>query len=100
MNLSGWIQRHRRSLLFLMALLVLGGVYSGTRLPVALFPHVAFPRVEIYANAGDRPAKRMLIQVTYPVEEAVRGIPGVVGVRSTTSRGSADFSSTSIGART
>ncbi|MDA8119058.1 MAG: efflux RND transporter permease subunit [Gammaproteobacteria bacterium] len=91
MNLSGWIQRHRRSLLFLMALLVLGGVYSGTRLPVALFPHVAFPRVEIYANAGDRPAKRMLIQVTYPVEEAVRGIPGVVGVRSTTSRGSADF---------
>ncbi|WP_297395719.1 efflux RND transporter permease subunit [Acidiferrobacter sp.] len=91
MSLGGWIQRHRRSLLFLMALLVLGGVYAGTRLPVALFPHVAFPRVEIYAHAGDRPAKRMLIQVTYPVEEAVRGIPGVVGVRSTTSRGSADF---------
>lgn len=91
MTLSGWIQRHRRSLLFLLALLVLGGVYSATRLPVALFPHVAFPRVEIYADAGDRPAKRMLIQVTYPVEQAVRGIPGVVGVRSTTSRGSADF---------
>ncbi|MHB8253224.1 MAG: efflux RND transporter permease subunit, partial [Acidiferrobacter sp.] len=68
-----------------------GGIYASTRLPVALFPHVAFPRVEIFANAGDRPAKRMLIQVTYPVEQAVRGIPGVVGVRSTTSRGSADF---------
>ncbi len=86
-----WIQRHRRSLLFLLALLVLGGVYTGQSLPVALLPHVAFPRVEIYANAGDRPAKRMLIEVTYPVEQAVRGIPGVVGVRSTTSRGSADF---------
>jgi len=74
-----------------MALLVVGGIFSGTKLPVALFPHVAFPRVEIFANAGDRPAKRMLIQVTYPIEQAVRGIPGVVGVRSTTSRGSADF---------
>ncbi|MHB8255547.1 MAG: hypothetical protein ACYDEV_18130, partial [Acidiferrobacter sp.] len=64
MTLTLWIQRHRRSLLFLMALLVLGGIYASTRLPVALFPHVAFPRVEIFANAGDRPAKRMLIQVT------------------------------------
>lgn len=91
MTLTLWIQRHRRSLLFLMALLVLGGVFASAHLPVALFPHVAFPRVEIYADAGDRPAKRMLIQVTYPVEQAVRGIPGVVGVRSTTSRGSADF---------
>ncbi len=91
MTFTAWIQRHRRSLLFLLALLVLGGVFASPRLPVALFPHVAFPRVEIYATAGDRPAKRMLIQVTYPVEEALRGIPGVVGVRSTTSRGSADF---------
>ncbi|HUW98101.1 MAG TPA: efflux RND transporter permease subunit [Acidiferrobacter sp.] len=91
MTLTLWIQRHRRSLLFLMALLVLGGIFASTQLPVALFPHVAFPRVEIYANAGDRPATRMLIQVTYPIEQAVRGIPGVVGVRSTTSRGSADF---------
>jgi CzcA family heavy metal efflux pump len=34
----------------------------------------------------------MELQVTRPVEEAVRSIPGVVGVRSSTSRGSADVS--------
>jgi CzcA family heavy metal efflux pump len=34
----------------------------------------------------------MLAEVTVPVEEAVRAIPGVRGVRSTTSRGSAEVS--------
>ncbi len=91
MSAGPWLQRHRRSLLFLMLLLVLGGIGASFKVPVALFPHVDFPRVEIYAQAGDRPAKRMLIAVTYPIEQAVRGIPGVVGVRSTTSRGGADF---------
>jgi len=43
-------------------------------------------------DAGDRPAERMAIEVTWPVEEAVRSVPGVRNVRSTTSRGSADIS--------
>ncbi|HET9122519.1 MAG TPA: efflux RND transporter permease subunit [Acidiferrobacteraceae bacterium] len=91
MNLSRWIQAHRRSILFLMALLALAGALSSFRLPVALFPHVSFPRVEIFLDAGDRPASRMAIEVTYPVEEAVRAIPGVVSVRSKTARGSSEI---------
>ena len=90
MNVSRWIQAHRRSILFLMALLAVAGAISSFRLPVALFPHVSFPRVEVFLNAGDRPASRMAIEVTYPVEEAVRAIPGVVSVRSKTARGSAE----------
>jgi CzcA family heavy metal efflux pump len=89
---TDWIQGHRRSLLFLLAVLVLGGVFGGLRLPVGLFPHVNFPRVEVSLDAGDRPAERMAIEVTFPVEEAVRAVPGVRSVRSTTSRGSADIS--------
>jgi CzcA family heavy metal efflux pump len=91
-NIVVWAQRHQRSLLFLLVALVAGGILSGTRLPVALLPHVNFPRVQISLDAGDRPAERMVTEVTYPVEEAVRSIPGVRGVRSTTSRGSADVS--------
>jgi CzcA family heavy metal efflux pump len=34
----------------------------------------------------------MAVQVTWPVEEAVRAVPGVLTVRSATSRGSADIS--------
>ena len=92
MNATQWMQSHRRSILFLLAVLVLSGVASGLRLPVSLFPQVSFPRVVVNLHAGDRPAERMAIEATLPIEEAVRSVPGVLNVRSTTSRGSADIS--------
>ncbi len=92
MRFTDWIQSHRRSLLFLIALLVAGGVLTGRQLPVSLFPRISFPRIEVDLDAGDRPADRMAIEVTRPVEEAVRGVPGVVNIRSTTTRGSAAIS--------
>ena len=91
MSMSAWMQRHRRSLLFLALMLALGGVASAVLMPVALFPNVAFPRVQLTLDAGDRPADQMAIEVTTPVEEAVRRVRGVREVRSTTSRGSADI---------
>ena len=45
MNFAGWTQRHRSSLLFLIAVLVVGGVAEIRNLPVALFPYISFPRV-------------------------------------------------------
>src|SRR6266850_2527881 len=92
MNFTGWIQRHRSSLLFLIAVLVVGGVAEIRNLPVALFPYISFPRVVVSLDAGDRPAERMMIEVTLPIEQAVRGVPGVRNLRSTTSRGSAEVS--------
>jgi CzcA family heavy metal efflux pump len=88
------MQRHRRSLLFLALMLALGGIASALWMPVALFPNVAFPRVQVTLDAGDRPADQMAIEVTTPVEEAVRRVRGVRDVRSTTSRGSADIAVT------
>jgi len=92
MKFSEWAHSHHRSILFLMAALALGGIASSLKLPVALFPQVAFPRVALSLEAGDRPAERMAIEVTWPVEEAVRAVPGVRNIRSTTSRGAADVS--------
>ncbi len=92
MNVSQWAQNHRRSILFLFLLLALGGVFAALQLPVSLFPQVAFPRVVVALEAGDQPARQMEMQVTRPVEEAVRSVPGVETVRSTTSRGSAEVS--------
>jgi len=91
MIVTDWMQKHRRSLLFLLVVLILGGLGSAFRLPVGLFPTVNFPRVRVSLDAGDRPADRMAVEVTRSVEEAVRSVPGVRGVRSTTSRGSADI---------
>ncbi len=92
MNFTDWIQRHRYSILFLIGVLAIGGLAAGLKLPVALFPHVNFPRVVVNLDAGSRPAGQMAIEVTWPVEEAVRSVPGVRKVRSTTSRGSAEIS--------
>jgi len=92
MSFTAWAQSHARSILFFLATLVVAGVVASFSLPVALFPHVSFPRVRITLDAGDRPAERMAVEVTTPVEEAVRAIPGVRSVRSTTSRGTAEIS--------
>lgn len=92
MNLTQWIQSHRRSILFLLAVFALAGLLSSINLPVSLFPHVQFPRVVVSLDAGDRPAERMAVEVTMPIEEAIRAVPGVRSARSTTSRGSAEIS--------
>ena len=94
MSITAWMQRHRRSLLFLALMLTIGGIASALWMPVALFPNVAFPRVQLTVDAGDRPADQMAIEVTTPVEEAIRRVRGVRDVRSTTSRGSADIAVT------
>jgi len=92
MSVTQWMQEHRRSILFLLVLLALAGALAAFKLPVTLFPNVDFPRVVVSLNAGDRPADLMMLSVTQPVEVAVRRVPGVRDVRSTTSRGSADVS--------
>ncbi len=92
MTVTEWIQAHRRSILFIMAIISGAGLVSSFSLPVALFPRTNFPRIEVSLDAGDRPAERMAIEVTYPVEEAIRSVPGVLDIRSTSSRGSADIS--------
>ena len=92
MNLTAWMQAHRTSVLWLLGMMVLGGILASVSLPVALFPRADFPRIVINLDAGDRPAERMAIEVTVPIEEAVRSVPGLRSIRSTTSRGSCDVS--------
>ncbi len=85
-------QRHSRSILLLTVLLAAAGVWAALSLPISLFPNIEFPRIIVSVNAGDRPVDRMTIEVTEPLERALRGVPNVVDIRSTSSRGSADVS--------
>ena len=89
--MTAWAYQHRRSILFALSLFAVAGFFTVFSTPVSLFPTVTFPRVVINMAAGDRPAERMVIEATLPVEEAVRAVPGVLSVRSNTSRGSADI---------
>src|SRR5260370_38815556 len=90
MNFTDRTFRHPRFLLSLLVVLAIAGAACSLWLPVALFPQVSFPRVRINLDAGDRPAERMAIEVTTPVEESLRSIPGGRSLRSTTDRGSAE----------
>jgi CzcA family heavy metal efflux pump len=88
-RIAFWASRHARFILFVVAALVVGGIFGALTLPVSLFPRVNFPRVRIDLEAGERPAERMVLEITRPVEEELRSIPGVRGVQSVSSRGSA-----------
>ncbi|MDP9123465.1 MAG: efflux RND transporter permease subunit [Pseudomonadota bacterium] len=92
MTFSAWAEQHRRSLLFLLAVAAIVGAVVTFSLPSSLFPTVDFPRVVVSLDAGDRPAEQMEAMVTRPMEQVIRKVPGVSGVRSTTSRGSAEIS--------
>ena len=90
--MTGLLQRHARSVVVIALALALAGIASAITLPVGLFPQVAFPRVVVDLDAGSRPADQTALLVTRPVEQAVRGVPGVQDVRSGTTRGTAQIS--------
>lgn len=87
-----WLSRHRFSLLFILIVLTLGGVFSLFKLPVALFPQIQFPRILVTVDSGDRPVDKMVLEVTRQLETALRAVPGINDIRSTTSRGTAELS--------
>ncbi len=86
------LRRRPAALFGLVLVLVLVGGFTAIRLPSAIFPSVTFPIVKVIADAGEEPAARMMPTVTRPLEEAVRRVPGVLSVRSITSRGSSEMS--------
>ena len=90
--IGAWLQLHSRSLLVVTILLAIGGGLAVFSLPVALFPDIQFPRIVVSVDAGDRPADRMILEVTQPLEQGLRGVPDVQDIRSTSSRGTAEIS--------
>ncbi|HDL17506.1 MAG TPA: efflux RND transporter permease subunit [Bacteroidetes bacterium] len=92
MDIGKIMRNHTKSILFIVVILSFAGLFAAFKLPVALFPNIAFPRIVVSADAGDMPADRMMITVTRKLEEAVNSIPDVLTVRSTTSRGATELS--------
>jgi CzcA family heavy metal efflux pump len=92
MSMFAYCHRHRKALLFTIAVLTAAGVGMMLHLPVSLFPDITFPRIVIVADNGSEPAERMMVEVTKPLEEVATAVPGVQYVRSTTARGSTEIS--------
>lgn len=90
--MTRWLSAHTRSVVLAFLLLTAAGLGAALGMPVSLFPQIDFPRVVVSVDAGDRAVDQMVSQVTRPVEQALRGVPGVVSLRSTSSRGTAEVS--------
>ncbi|HTS35630.1 MAG TPA: efflux RND transporter permease subunit [Candidatus Solibacter sp.] len=88
---SRWLVRHSRPVIFLIVTLASLGIYLAFTIPVSVFPSTNFPRVLIGVDNGVMPIDQMMVTVTRPIEEAVNSVPGLLTVRSTTSRGSAEI---------
>jgi CzcA family heavy metal efflux pump len=87
-----WLARSTRTIFFFAAMLTLAGIYLAFQVPIAVFPETNFPRVVIGVDNGVMPVEQMQVTITQPIEDAVNSVPGLVTVRSTTSRGSAEVS--------
>jgi CzcA family heavy metal efflux pump len=83
---------YRNPVTVLILLILAGGVYAYINLQTSLFPEITFPKIKIIAEAGLQPVDKMMVTVTRPIENAVRQIPGLKLVRSTTSKGSCEIS--------
>ncbi len=89
---SFWLAAAAKPIFFFLALLTLAGVYMAFQVPISVFPETNFPRVVIGVDNGVMPVEQMQVTITKPIEDAINSVPGLLVVRSTTSRGSAEIS--------
>ncbi|HPY20806.1 MAG TPA: efflux RND transporter permease subunit, partial [Polyangiaceae bacterium] len=77
-----WLLRYRLLVLIASVAIATGGVFAWTRLPIDAFPDVTNTQVMILSEAPGYAAVDVEQRVTYPIEQAMRGLPRVVQVRS------------------
>jgi CzcA family heavy metal efflux pump len=87
-----WLSHASRPIFFFLAVLTVAGIYASFQVPISVFPSTNFPRVVIGVDNGVMPVEQMQVMITKPIEDAVNSVPGLMTVRSTTSRGSAEVS--------
>lgn len=76
----------------MLLIIIVGGIYSFNQLKTGLFPEITFPKIKIIAEAELQPVDKMVVTVTRPLENAVKQVPDLQLVKSTTSRGSCELS--------
>ncbi len=85
------VHRQRRAIALAAVAAIIMGIFSALRLPSSILPEVTFPRITVIADSGELPSEAMLRAATRPLEEAIRRVPGVLEVRSITTRGSVEI---------
>ncbi|HVT86883.1 MAG TPA: efflux RND transporter permease subunit [Chitinophagaceae bacterium] len=83
---------HKNPVAVLLVLIIGGGLFAYSKLQTSLFPEITFPKIKIIAEGSLQPVNKMMVYVTKPLENAIKQIPDLQDIRSTTSRGSCEIS--------
>ncbi len=77
-----WSLSNRALVIALFVLMALGGLYAATQIPVDAVPDLVNVQVQVVTEAGTLPPLEVERLITYPVELAMSGLPGVEELRS------------------
>ena len=77
-----WSLRHRFIVLALTVIVIITGGYSAARLPMDAFPDTTSVQVQINTVAPALSPLEIEQQITFPVEQAISGLPDLEQVRS------------------
>ena len=77
-----------RMMIILISLIIMGyGVFTLSKMPVDVFPDLNKPTVTIMTEAGGMASEEVEQLITFPLETAMNGLPGVESIRSVSSAG-------------
>lgn len=86
-RLIAWSLHNRPLILAFTLIFCLSGAYTLQNMPVDVFPEFAPPQVVVQTEAPGMAPQDVETLITYPLESAINGTPGVAHVRSKTSVG-------------
>jgi CzcA family heavy metal efflux pump len=82
-----WSLGHRAAVLGVALLLLAWGIWTARAMPVDVFPDLTAPTVTVISEAHGMAPEELERRVTFPIESAVNGAPGIRRVRSATGVG-------------
>src|SRR6476659_3016257 len=86
-RLIQWSIDHHWMVMVFSALLLLGGIWTASEMPVDVFPDLTAPTVTILTEGHGMAPEEMESLVTFPLESAINGASNVRRVRSATALG-------------
>jgi len=84
--------RFKSPITVILLLILISGGFAYQNMKTSLFPNVTFPKIKIIAQNGEQPVEKMMVMVTKPLENAIKGVDNLQLIRSTTSLGSCEIS--------
>jgi multidrug efflux pump subunit AcrB len=89
MNLTAISLKNPAAIAVAVAIIVLGGIWSLSQLPVQLFPDIESPEIRIQTNWRAASPREIESEIIEPIEAVLRGLPGVTEMGAFANAGNA-----------